>query len=167
MAPPKPEEMAPPKPKKVEIVVIGDVYWDTVIIPLPSNCTDENRPHNDYARIDRPAGAFLLETLIRKATESDPNIEVNGYGKISGYIEENQINTILEHNDLKPDKWRRALTVLQQFSKGDQDQKEKVCRIGPKQRFGWVTYPGVSGRTSASQEAERLVNTYLMTLTMV
>ena len=61
--------------QKVEVVVIGDVYWDSVIVPRPSDETDRKSPGNDnsYVRIDRQAGAWLLERLIERASKTIPN----------------------------------------------------------------------------------------------
>ncbi len=77
----------------VEVIVIGDVYWDTVVVPLPSDQGAE-RPENAYVRMDRPAGALLLETLIKKATESDPSIKVRGYGTVKNCYKDTEIETL-------------------------------------------------------------------------
>ncbi len=54
--------------ERVEIIVIGDVYWDTIIVPLPAK---ENGEHLQpaYARIVRPGGAWLLHSLIENGNQ--------------------------------------------------------------------------------------------------
>jgi ATPase family associated with various cellular activities (AAA) len=146
----------------VEIIVIGDVYWDTVVVPLPSDQGAE-RPENAYIRMDRPAGALLLETLIKKATNSNPSIEVKGYGTVKNCYKNTEIETLhaFRTDDvLKPDQWRRALSVMDLCPKSDTEEKEEVYRVRPKERLGWVAYPGADNEPWFTKEQTKLGDVY-------
>jgi len=146
---------------EVEIIVIGDVYWDTVIVPLPSDQGAE-RPENAYVRMDRPAGALLLEAIIRKASKSDNTIDVKGYIKASQCDKDSDIETLRalrENQHLKPDEWGRALSVMGLYPKSDKEDKE-VYRIRPKERLGWVAYPGAGGLSWTKKQQTKLDEVY-------
>jgi ATPase family associated with various cellular activities (AAA) len=123
--------------EKVEIIVIGDVYWDTVIFPLPSDHKNTDRPQNAYARIDRPGGAWLLETLIETAT----GIKVKGYGTKKPKDNEYgiDIEDMRDDDKLRPDNCPRALTVMELcYKDAEEKEKEKVYRIRSRRGYGWV-----------------------------
>jgi hypothetical protein len=63
----------------VEIIVIGDVYWDTVVVPLPGGKSDSNPLQPAYARIERRGGAWLLQSMIAAATGHT----IKGYGEVN------------------------------------------------------------------------------------
>jgi hypothetical protein len=86
--------------QKVEVVVIGDVYWDSVIVPRPSDETDPKCPGNDnsYVRIDGRAGAWLLERLIERASKTIPNKQIT----VKGYIGPSSIPSFFAVGPLQP-----------------------------------------------------------------
>lgn len=113
--------------------------------------------------MDRPAGALLLETLIRKAAKSDNTIDVKGYIKASQCDKDKEIDTLRElrkNEHLKPDEWRRALSVMGLYPKSDKDEKEEVYRIRPKEGLGWVAYPGADKVSWTKKEQTKLVKVY-------
>jgi hypothetical protein len=149
--------------KQTEVIVIGDIYWDTVIVPLPPEHTDADpkRPENDnpYVRVDGEAGSWLLQRLIDQATEPlRGQVTVKGYvskGYVSQHGELKTERTAQQGPDGSPytlcgdrppadplnaDEWGRALTVVKLFPKdADRRTKKQIYRIS--QCYSWLA-PG-------------------------
>lgn len=127
----------------LKIVVVGDIYWDTVIVPWPSEGDNQKSREieNSCYRIDRRAGTWLLDRFIDR-----------GKNQINGF--KDQIAVIgPSKNDpeLAPHTWGRAVTVVKLFPKSGGDKlKGKVYRIC--ESYGWIagkergreTYPPIS-----------------------
>ena len=124
----------------VEIVVIGDVYWDTVVVPFPAGKSDSEHLQPAYARIVRPGGAWLLQSMIE--TAPGPKVKIHGYGEKNS---EGEFAPLVSGID--QEQCRRALTVLKLFSKDDKDKKSELYRMDPKQSFGWGALPLAARRT--------------------
>jgi hypothetical protein len=66
--------------EEIDVVVIGDVYWDTVVVPLSTGKSDSNHLQPAYGRIVRAGGAWLLQSMIAAAA-TGKKITVHGYGE--------------------------------------------------------------------------------------
>jgi hypothetical protein len=130
---------------KVEVVVIGDLYWGTAVVPLPRAQPDPERPQNDnmYApglrRLDWGAGAWLLKSFIHRATTqiqeewAKKNPDNPKKIIVSGYREPSKDDAEL----LGTEKWRRAVTRVKLFPKGvGGDMKQQIYRI--EDNYGWI-----------------------------
>jgi hypothetical protein len=136
---PSTEATEPGQP--IEIIVLGDVHWDAVTIENAGKTQLSGSNRANYTMISRPAGAWLLEKLVKDATQDvRDSITVRGYAE---YSKDTKTPELLSSN-----RWRKALTELKLFPKGSpQDGGAKVYRIAHEQKYLWSS-------ESVSKEAE-------------
>jgi hypothetical protein len=141
--------------RKVEVVVIGDMHWDSVIVPSPHESADPKSPGSNYTRVVRRGGAWLLERFIKIAADS-----VGEHIKVLGYTEASEDKTKTDiFTKLGPDQWDRALTVVKLFPEGVADQTQKTFRI--EKGYGWVerrpTPETAEKKESADEEKKKAI----------
>jgi hypothetical protein len=128
--------MTTKKLNKVQVVVIGDIYWDSVTV--------HTKP--GLLRCDRPAGAWLLQRLLCLVNGQYTNcqFDVVGYPYPEGY--EGKLSSGQEFvklglttaNKARLGNWPRAASRAKLYPKGSGEKPEdtKVYRV--EETFGFV-----------------------------
>jgi hypothetical protein len=120
-----PVDVIAPKAEVLKIITVGDVYWDTVIVPWQNEGTNQEYREfeNTCYRIDRRAGTWLLGRFIKLVSQQiGPQVAV--------------VEPSINDPELAPHSSGRAVTIVKLFPKRADDPKKKVYRIS--ESYGWI-----------------------------